>query len=89
MMRTAMSAASSSAEPVSALGTEAAPVVADQGPQMRRNESDEADGAGDGDRAADAERHARNDEQPKRPTSTPRLCAVSRRDSARERHGAG
>jgi hypothetical protein len=37
----------------------------DQRPhQMRRNQPDEADGAGDGDRAADAERDARNHEQP-------------------------
>ena len=78
-MRTAISAASSSA----AAGQRARHqqprrIVADQRPhQMRRDQADEADGAGDGDRAADAERDAEITSSRSRPTSTPRLCAVS------------
>ena len=66
MMRTAMSAASSSAAPASALGTNSRagswPIKRPH--QMRRDQADEADGAGDRDRAADPERDARDHHQP-------------------------
>ena len=66
MMRTAMSAASSSAAPVErARHQQPRRIVADQRPhQMRRHQADEADGAGDRDRAADAERDADDHHQP-------------------------
>ena len=66
MMRTAISAASSSARAGErARHQQPRRIVADQGPhQMRRDQADEADGAGDRDRAADAERDARNHDQP-------------------------
>ena len=66
MMRTAMSAASSSARAGErARQQQPRRVVADQRPhQMRRDQPDEADGAGDRDRAADPERDARDHDQP-------------------------
>ncbi len=66
MMRTAISAASSSAAPASALGTQQARrIVADErAHQVRRDEADEADGSGDRDGGADAERHADDHGEP-------------------------
>ena len=66
MIRTAISAASSSAAPVErARHQQPRRIVADERPhQMRRDQADEADGAGDRDRAADAERDAGDHEEP-------------------------
>ena len=66
MMRTAISAASNSAAAGEcARHQQPRRIVTDQGPhQMRRDQADEADGAGHRDRAADPERHARDHQQP-------------------------
>ena len=63
MSRTTMSEARRRAAPARALGIDQpARVVADEGPdQVRRDEADEADGAGDGDTGADRRRDAGND----------------------------
>ena len=66
MIRTAISAASNSAAPVSALGIkQARRIVADQRPhQMRGDQTDKADGSADGDRATDPQRNTCDHQQP-------------------------